>query len=162
MISRRSPTLVRLDRRGGFSADLAEVRDRTIRVEVKQHAHCVSREPGPLLRITPASSRPSPIREGIIKGAATGTPNPIGRNPRPSTARPPAGRTIRPPTPRNPSAVPLARGTRCPTPVAVPTSGHWVPARTAIRYSHKVGRRTRYIWPRGRSQRPGQCCYRGG
>ena len=32
-----------LDRGGGLSADLAEVRDRAVRVQVKQDAHCVSR-----------------------------------------------------------------------------------------------------------------------
>jgi hypothetical protein len=93
------------------------------------------------LRITPAPSRASPICERIIEGAAAGTPDPIRRHPWPRTANPPAGKTIRTPTWRNRSAVPLARGTGCSTPVTVPTVGHWIRAWT---------------------QRPGVDPYRGG
>ena len=82
------------------------------------------------LWVTPTPSRPAPIGEGIIEGAAAGAPDPVSGDPRPRTAGPPAGKTIRAPTRRNRSAVPLARGAGCSTPVTVPTVGHWIPAWT--------------------------------
>jgi hypothetical protein len=109
-------------------------------------------------RITPAPGRASPVGEGIIKGATRGTPDPVGRNPRPRIGTPPARSTVRPPLPRNPSAVPLARVTGYLLPPTAPTIGHWVPRWTiAILYLHNTGRRTRADWSHVRSQRVSLC-----
>jgi hypothetical protein len=113
------------------------------------------------LRITPAPSQTSPICERIIKGPAAGTPDPVRGHPRPRTARPPTKRTIRPPTARNPSAVPLARGTGYSTPVAVPTIGHWMIARTvAVPHSLDASRPIHLGSPHVRSRWTGLDRYR--
>ena len=82
------------------------------------------------LWITPAARRAAPVCERIIESPARRTPDPVSRDAGPRTASPPASRTARPPTRRNRSAVPLARGAGCSTPVTIPTVGHWMVART--------------------------------
>ncbi len=101
------------------------------------------------LGITPAPGRASPVREGIIKRPAAGTPNPVGRDPRPRIKAPSAGLTIRPPMRRSRSAVPLARVTGCLVRAAAPATGWcrmpvWA---IAIPYLRGDGCRTRGGWP---------------
>ena len=115
------------------------------------------------LWITPPPGRASPIREGIIKRPAAGTPNPVGRDPRPRIRTPPAGPTIRPPMRRNRSAVPLERVAGHLVPAARPTIGCRRPARAiAIPWLGDARRWTRGGWPDLRSRRSSLRCRRGG
>jgi hypothetical protein len=101
---------------------------------------------GEPLRITPVPSRPSPIRERIIKGAATGTPNPVGRYARPNTARPPA-RGIAPSPMRRVGAAPLAKM------ILVRAAGRRLPTRTiANPHVHAPDHLTSGKWPDLRSR----------
>ena len=108
------------------------------------------------LRITPPACRTAPIREGIIEGAAAGTPDPVSRDTMPAMRTPSARVTVRPPMRRHPSAIPLARvtgcwmGTNCPRRLA---------RAAAVPYQHDTGRRPRIDW---RAQPAGVRCNRHG
>jgi hypothetical protein len=93
-------------------------------------------DPTAQLRITPPSRRASPVSEGIIEGAATGAPDPIGGHPRPGIGYP-AAIPVRPPMRPHPCAVPLAEVTRC----SLTANSPRVPARTnAVPHLGNTGR----------------------
>jgi hypothetical protein len=60
-----------------------------VRAIPPSHAVCTAE-----LRITPPACRASPISEGVIEGAAAGTPDPVSRHRRPPIVSPPAVLTV--------------------------------------------------------------------